>query len=119
MIQLLLAITAGEYADAQHAGPTGCHMVPDRVADGDAIGRCGAELAACSEKEVRLRLAMQLSLPFPDDYLRTNANVVKGSVHQRPVARRGDGMRDPRTPESAEHLDSARQGPRARHDLPE
>src|SRR5262245_5420785 len=62
MVQLLFAVAASQDADAQHAGPPGCDVIPDGVADDDAGVRLGAEPFPARQKQVRLGLALQLPL---------------------------------------------------------
>jgi hypothetical protein len=119
VVQFLFTVAAGQHAHTHHAGSAGGDMVPDGVTDGDAFRRRDAELLKSRQKEVRLRLALQLPLSFHNHRLRPNANGVQGGVDERPVARRGDGVRNSRGAQSAEHFDGARQWPRVGHYLPE
>jgi hypothetical protein len=60
---------------------------------------------------------LQLGLALHNHRLRLDANGVQGGIDERPVARRGDGVRNFRGSQSAEHFDGARQRPRVGHYL--
>src|SRR5262245_51740467 len=59
VVEFLLAVPAGQDADAQHAGPAGADVVPEGVAHDDAVLRTGAESLPARQEEVRLGLATQ------------------------------------------------------------
>lgn len=119
VVQLLLAVAAGEHADAEHAGPPGTHVVPDGVADDDAILGALAQYLLARQEEVRLGLAAQVPLAFHDDGVGADPDGVQGGVDERVVAGGGDGVGGGGGAEGAEHLDGARQRPWARQELPE
>src|SRR6266498_2940987 len=53
--ELVLAVTAAEQADAEHAGAAGGEQIPDGVADDVAVGGRDAEPLGAGEKEIRFR----------------------------------------------------------------
>src|SRR5262245_54588875 len=117
VVEFLFAVPAGQDADAQHAGPPRGDVVPDGVADDDAVPRPDAEPLPARQKEVRLGLALQLPLPLHHNRLRPDADGLQGGVDERPVAGGGDGVGSPRVAQDAEHLGGAGQRPGARHEL--
>src|SRR5260221_14194834 len=64
MVELLFAVSAGQDANAEHARSPRPDVVPDRVANDDAIFGARAKPLPARQKEVWLRLSAQGTLSF-------------------------------------------------------
>ena len=105
--QLVLAVAAGQEADAQHPGPASGQQVPDGVTDDVAVGDLDAEALLAGEKQVWFGLGAQHVAALDDDRVLRNPERLEREVDLRPAAGRRDAVDDAGRPQRGQQLDRA------------